>query len=136
MAFVHGKGAVFTIDSDELTTYLTDASLSNSVDVAETTTFGSEAKTYVSGQSDATISISGRYDSTASTGPDAVLNGLIGGETAVAFELGPEGSSTGKVKYTGNCFLTSYEVTAPVGDVVAFTASFQCSGAITKGTYS
>jgi len=140
MAFVHGKGGVFKIDNaagtlQTLTAYVDQWSISQSVDTAETTTMGSEVKTYLSGQSDATISISGLYDSTASTGPDVVLNGLVGLEASSTYELGPEGSSTGKVKYTGECFLTGYEITVMAQDVAKFTADFQCTGAITKTTF-
>lgn len=140
MAFVHGKGGVFKIDNaagtlQTLTAYVDQWSISNSVDTAETTTMGSEVKTYLSGQSDATISVSGLYDSTAATGPDVVLQGLIGLETTSTFELGPEGSAAGKTRYTGECFLTGYEITAAGGDVVKFTADFQVTGAITKNTF-
>ena len=140
MAFVHGKGAVFKIDNaagtlQTLTSYVDSIDFSNSVDMAETTTMGSEVKTYLSGQSDGTLSISGKWDSTASTGPDVILNGLIGLEATSTFEVGPEGSTAGKTKYTGECFLTSYVVSAPVGDVVTFTADFQITGAITKTAY-
>jgi hypothetical protein len=90
----------------------------------------------VSGQSDTTLSISGKYDSTAATGPDVVLQGLIGLETTSTFEYGPEGGATGKVRYTGECFLTGYSVSSPVGDVVSFTADFQISGAVTRGTFA
>lgn len=133
MAFIHGKDSYFEIDSDDLTAFLTDVSLSTSFDTAETSTMGTEAKTYIQGMSDATISISGRYDSTASTGPDAVLNGLTG---AVPFEFGPEGGANGNVKYSGSCIKTGYNVSAPIGDVVAFTAEFQVTGVVTKGTFS
>jgi len=141
MPFVHGKGAVFKIDNaagvlQTLTAFVDSWDFSNSVDVAETTTMGSEFKTYVSGQTDATLSISGKYDSTASTGPDVVLNGLIGLETTSTFELGPEGGTSGKIKYSGECFLTGYTISAPVGDVVTFTADFQVSGAVVKGTFT
>lgn len=136
MAFVHGKGSVFTIASKELTSYLDSVELNISGDTAESTTLGATAKSYLAGVPDSTISISGKYDSTATTGPDAVLQGLVGSDTASAFEYGPEGGDTGDVKYSGDCFMTGYKVTSPVGDVVAFTADFQCTGAITKGTYS
>lgn len=141
MAFVHGKGAAFKIDNAAgtltvLTTYIDSITFSNAVDVAETTTMGSEVKTYLSGHSDASFSISGKYDSTASTGPDVTLNGLVGLDTTSSFEYGPEGGTTGKTKYGGECFLTAYTVSAPVGDVVTFTADFQVTGAITKGTFS
>lgn len=141
MAFVHGKGGVFKVDDSAgvlqtLTTYVDQWSISNSVDMAETTTMGSEAKTYLSGQSDATISVSGFFDSTASTGPHVVLFGLIGKETSSTFELGPEGGTSGKVKVTGECFLTGYEITVAGGDASKFTADFQATGAITNTTFS
>lgn len=140
MAFVHGKGTVFKIDNaagtlQTLTTYVDSVDISHTVDTAETTTMGAEAKTYLSGQSDGTLNVSGKYDSTASTGPDVVLQGLVGLETTSTFEVGPEGSSAGKIKYTGECFLTSYAISAPVGDVVSFSADFQVTGAITKTTW-
>ena len=140
MAFVHGKGAVFKIDNaagtiQTLTAYVDSITLSNTIDMAESTTMGAEAKTYLSGQSDGTVSVSGKWDSTAATGPDVILQGLIGLETTSTYEVGPEGSTTGKIKYTGECFMTSYEVSAPVGDVVAFTAEFQFTGTQTRSTY-
>lgn len=140
MAFVHGKGGVFKIDNaagtlQTLTAYIDQWSINQTVDTAETTTMGSEVKTYLSGQSDGTISVSGLYDSTAATGPDVVLSGLIGLETTSTYELGPEGSSAGKIKYTGECFLTGYEITAAKGDAVKFTADFQLTGAVTKTTW-
>jgi len=140
MAFVHGKGAVFKLDNaagtlQVLTTYVDSVEMENTVDVAETTTMGSEVKTYVSGQSDGTISISGKWDGTASTGPHVILSGLIGLETTSSFEIGPEGSTTGKQKVLGECFLTDYKLSAPVGDVVTFTADFQVTGAVTVTTW-
>ena len=141
MAFVHGKGGVFKIDNaggtlQTLTAYVDQWSISQTVDMAETTTMGAEVKTYLSGQSDGTVSVSGLYDSTASTGPDVVLQGLIGLETTSTFELGPEGGTTGKIKYSGECFLTGYEITVMTTDVSKFTADFQCTAAITKGTFA
>lgn len=136
MAFVHGKDSVFTLDSAALTAYLTDVAFNNSVDMAETSVMGLEAKTYLSGLSDGTISLTGRYDSTAVSGPDVKLNGLVGLDTPVTFEYGPEGGTTGKVKYSGSCFLTAYNVSSPLGDIVAFTAELQITGAVVKGTYS
>lgn len=140
MAFVHGKGTVFKIDNAAgtitvLTTYVDSVEFQNTVDTAETTTMGAEAKTFVSGQSDGTLSVSGLFDGTATTGPDAILSGLIGLEASSTFEIGPEGSTAGKVKKSGECFLTSYSVSSEVGDVVKFSADFQVTGAITVGVW-
>jgi hypothetical protein len=119
-----------------LTTYITDVEFPRSQEVAETTTKGQAAKTYVQGHTDATITVNGRYDSTASTGPDVVLAGLVGDAGTVGFEFGPEGNANGATKYSGEAILTSYSISSPLSDVVGFTAEFQITGAVTKGTFS
>lgn len=140
MAFYHGKGLAFKIDNSAgtlqvLTSYVDSVDLDSSVDVGETTTAGAEDKTYVSGAAEHDLSISGKWDDTASTGPDAVLAGLIGLEVSSSFEFGPAGSTSGKVKYLGECFLTGYTRSAPVGGVVTFTADFKITGAVTRTTW-
>lgn len=140
MAFYHGKGLVFKVDSSAgtlqtLTTFVDTVDLDTSVDMGETTTAGAEDKTFVSGQAEHDLSIGGKWDDTASTGPDAVLSGLPGLETTSTFEFGPGGSSAGKVKYSGECFCTGYKRSAPSGGVVTFTADFKITGAVTRGVW-
>jgi hypothetical protein len=139
MAFGHGKSAVFKLDDSggtlrDLSSFLNDLSMPRDVDVAETTTFGvaGSAKTFITGLSGATISISGLFDATA----DGYLAGVAGGSATLSFEYGPLGSTAGMVKYTGECIMTSYEVGSSVGDVVQASAAFQVSGAITRTTWS
>ncbi len=48
----------------------------------------------------------------------------------------PEGSTSTYVKYTGEAILTSYEKSGAIGDVVTYSAEFQVTGAVTRGTYS
>lgn len=139
MAFVHGKSAVFKVDNatnvlTDLSAFLNDIGFPRDIEAAETTTFGvaGSAKTYIVGLTDASISISGLFDATA----DAALAGVVGFATLLDFEYGPAGSGSGSVKYTGTCLLTSYEVSASVGDTVSASADFQVSGAITRSTYA
>lgn len=136
MGFVHGKDSYFSVGGDDLTSYIDSVALNRSVDTAESSTMGTEAKTYVTGMSNSTISIAGKWDSTASTGPDAIMNSIVAGGTAVAFEYGPEGSGSANIKYSGSAVCTAYNVSSPIGDVVAFTGEFQVSGAVTKGAFS
>lgn len=138
MAFVHGKSAVFKVDDSggtlrDLSAYLNDVSFPRDIETAETTTFGAAggAKTYIVGLNDATISISGLFDATA----DGYLAGVVGHATPLDFEYGPAGSSGGSVKYSGTCLMTSYEVSAAVGDAVQASADFQVTGQITRGTW-
>jgi hypothetical protein len=136
MAFVHGKTAVFKVDDSggtlrDLSAYLEEVSFPRSVETSETTTFGNSAKTYIVGLSDATVSITGIFDSVS----DGYLAGALGVATPLDFEYGPAGSTAGLIKYSGTCFMTSYEVSAPVGDKVSASAEFQVTGAITRGTW-
>lgn len=135
--FRHGKSTVFKVDNSggtltDISNSLTDVSFPQSVDTAETSAFGSSAKTYVVGLTDATISVSGMFDATV----DAHLSGILAQAATVSFEYGPEGSTSGFVKYTGESILTSYEKSGAIGDMVSFSAEFQVSGAVTRGTYA
>ena len=135
--FRHGKSTVFKVDNNagsltDISNTLTDVSFPQSVDTAETSAFGASAKSYVVGLSDATLSVSGNFDATV----DAHLAAIVGKADSVSFEYGPEGSTAGYVKYTGEALLTSYEKSGAIGDVVTYSAEFQVTGAITRGTYS
>jgi len=144
MAFQHSKDAYFTITDSggtarDLSDFLNDVSFSQPIETSETTTFGAASfkKTYIRGLTDSTLSVSGLFDPTATTGPDTVLNGLTTstGSATSTFIYGPYGSATGNVKYTGECIITSYELSGSVGDAISFSSDFQCSGAITRTTF-
>lgn len=139
MAFKHGKNASFKVDNSggtltDISTYLNEVSLPRSIETGETTSFQTTggAKTYVVGLNDSTVSISGTWDATL----DAHLAGILGQDASVSFEYGPEGTATGAVKYTGEGLMTSYETSSPVADVVTFSAEFQVTGTVTRGTFA
>ena len=142
MAFVHGKDAVFKLDDSggtlrTLTSYVDNVSgLPGGRDLAEVTAFGDGGTKSIPGLQDVSFTIKGHFDSTASTGPNAVLNGLRTATATATFEYGPEGGTTGKVKFLGECWLTEYEVEAEVDDKVSFTAEFQVDGTVSSGTFS
>lgn len=131
MAFVHGKSAYFKVNSTDISAYLDEVSLPRAIATAETTTFGKSAKTYITGLTDATISTKGKWDATT----DATLAALVGATSLVTWEYGPAGSTTGNIKYSGSAIITSYDVSAPVGDAVSFSMNLQVSDTITRGTF-
>ena len=135
--FRHGKNSVFKVDNSggtltDISNVLNNVSMPREVETVETTSFGSSYRSYVVGFQNATISIEGTWDATV----DAHLAGILGQDATVSFEYGPEGSTAGYVKYTGEAYMTSYETSGAVGEVVTFSAELQVSGAITRGTYS
>ena len=136
MAFVHGKDSKFKLDNaggslTDISTYINSIDFPQTADVAETTTLGDGSKTYIVGLKDSTLSVAGLWDATA----DAIFGAVVGQSATLSFEYSPEGTSSGKVKYTGEAILTSYAQNSPVGDVVSYSADFQVSGAVTRGTH-
>lgn len=136
MAFVHGKSSVFKLDNasgslTDISAFVNNVDFPETADVAETSVLGASNKTYIVGLKDATISISGLFDATV----DAILGAVVGQTATLSYEYSPEGTASGKVKYTGEAILTNYALSSPVGDVVAYSADLQCSGAVTRGTH-
>ena len=125
MAFIHGKDTKVIIDSTDLSAYLNSAEPSRTADVGETTTFGTsgDAKTYITGEKDATVSFGGFFDSTA----DNIIQGLIGTNDKVAV-IGFDGVDATDDCMFGKGVTTNYGISSPVGDVVAVTFDLQASG--------
>lgn len=133
--FVHGKSTDFSLDDTSgtprnISNVLTSVDFPETIETAETTAFGSSAKSYIVGLKDATISVSGIWDSTV----DGYVMG--GSEPASrSFIYGPAGSTAGNVKYTGEAIVTNYSISNPVGDVVTFSLDLQVTGSVTRTTY-
>jgi|TARA_R110000824_G_scaffold399360_1_gene604750 hypothetical protein len=132
--FVHGKSTNFSLDdtggtSRDISDTLTSVDFPETIDTAETTAFGATSKSYIVGLRDASISVSGLWDAT--------IDGyIIGTEPATrTFIFGPAGSTGGNIKYTGECILTNYAVSNPVGDVVTYSIDLQCTGGVTRTTF-
>lgn len=139
MTFVAGKVSVFKVQDAggtlrDLSAYFNKGDLDRMADMLETTVFGLNSKTYVSGLFDGSIPLEGFYDSTVTSGVDVVLSGILGGATRT-FELGPEGGSAGKIKYTGSCLLKSYKISSAVAEIVSISAELQLTGDVTRTTF-
>lgn len=111
----------------------TDFNVSN--DTHDDTSYGQTGHTKKVGLTDGTIVLKGFWDKTALTGTETVLASLLGLFAPVDFIFGPEGSGTGKVKKTGKFVLRDYQVSVPVGDLIAFTANLEISGPVTTGVF-
>ena len=133
MAFVHGKNTSVTIDSDDLSAYCNSVQFNRSADSHDVTTFGKNQKVYNSGLKDGEVTLEGIYDSTAATGPGAVLRPLVGGAN-VEFVYKPEGSGVGKPVATVDVIVTAYEESAPVADMITWSATLQMSDSIADTT--
>lgn len=131
--FSTGKAAVFSIDDTGgtarvISDVLNSIDFPESTDTAETTAFGASSRSYIVSLESATISISGMYDATV----DGYFKGGV--EPATRSFVYKPGVTSGDAIYSGECILTSYSLSSPVGDVNTFSADFQVTGAVTRTT--
>lgn len=148
MAKTHGKDSVFLIDDSSgslrnISPYVTNVEFPPQVDMAETTCMTETSKTYLPGTVGCVITITGVWDDTATVGSDTVLGpimvtyaGCTSAGGSLTYEYGPEGNGDGDIKYTGECFLASYQPSGGVGGAVTYTASIQCTDDISRTTFS
>ena len=65
MAFKQGKDTKIYVNSSNYSSYFNNADATRTADTAESTTFGNSAKTYIAGEKDGTVSLTGFFDATA-----------------------------------------------------------------------
>ena len=102
-------------------------SISQVGDIIETSVMGTQAKSYLPGQT----SFTGTMDVLFNSGDSAqdTLAAAVGSDPATV-ELYPSGEVSVK-KFTGEVIITGYDLTADQNDAVTATVSFQGTGALT-----
>jgi hypothetical protein len=141
MAFFDSEKSVFRLDDTggnlrDISTYLQEMSgLPGSRKLNEVTALGDGGTKWHPSLEDVQISLSGTYDDTATTGPDAILGPLRTHTAELDFDYGPKGSAGSATKYSGKFFCTDYQVQSRVGELVMWTATLQVNGKVARGTY-
>lgn len=131
--FRHGKGVSVYVDQYDFSQYFKDLTNSNAVETAETTAFGSSAKTYIVGLKDGGVTLSGYFESTTAVGTDEYFDSVLGSATKQKVIVAPEGNIVGGRAMVLVADDTSYEVSGSIGDVVGANAEFQASSGVDHG---
>lgn len=131
MAFKHGRLAEITVNTKALSLYSDSADINFKVDTADTTVFTNTWKTFIAGLIGASLTLSGDYDPTVTTGPASVLTALLGAAPfAVIFY--PAGNNAGQgTSHTFNALLTDYKEASKTSAAVRFDATLLVTGADT-----
>jgi hypothetical protein len=130
MTLIHGKSAVVTIATNDISPYTNSVELKRAGDSHDITCFGATGHAYQGGLTDGTLSLKGVYDSgTAATIPRKAFQGNLGASLAFVYEAA--GAGSGNPKVAGSGILTAYEESAPVADMVTWSAELQITGAVT-----
>ena len=134
MAIQHGQKGVFTLNSVDLP-HTTSVSLNFDQPAADATAMEDEWQVFTTGIPGATIDVAGWFDPAAANN-DATIFAQLSAETEVTFAWGPFGDQSTDVKYSGNCFISSYSPSAEVASTVVYALTLQVTGPITRGAYS
>lgn len=133
MAFKHGKDGRVLVSQYDLSAFLNELSSSQTIETAETTTFGSAAKTYITGLNDGTLSFSGMFDGSEDAISD-VFESIIDSEAnAIITMVHGSGFATGSACVLAQAKQTSYDISVPVADVVSLSGEFQVTGGLRNG---
>ena len=133
MPYRHGKDTKVLVGQFDLSAYINEANPSMSLETAETSTFGTSAKTYITGQNDGTISFSGFFDGDANAIAEVFENIIATDATPVITIAYDGGYARGNRASLAQGKQTSYEVSAPVSDVVSLNGEFQVTGGLRQG---
>jgi hypothetical protein len=160
VSFSHGSNTDVYLQGVDATAFLKDQSMAMSIEAAETTVFGVNAKQYIPGLGDATHSLAGFFDSNAasdSTSFDYFLQSLVGvdnivsttfpgGDTFGARGYGIKGEMTkAQLKTDVSAAATSdielqsdvaREVVVSLHNIIAETASGNSAGNVDNGALS
>lgn len=141
MSRSHGKNAHFAIDDSSGTLRNISADVDNTTGLpgaralSEVTSYTDTGERFIPGLEGSTFTVSGQFSSTATTGSVTVLNSLRTYASTATFNFGPEGSGTGAIKYSGECWMESFVTAAAVKDKVPFTATFRMDNGLTVGVF-
>ena len=134
MAFIDGRGSRFSITDTsgtmrDLSAYITEVrGLPGERALNEVTALGDSGARYKPGGESVSFTLRGLFDDSAVVGADAVLGALRYHDTPTRFEYAPAGLTAGRPRYTGNCWVKSYEILSRAGEQVSWEATLQVEG--------
>jgi hypothetical protein len=113
MARIQNKHTVIIVDGVDISEHCTDSNRERSSGTEDNTTYGKNAivkdPTLLTGA----FACSGKYDTSTTNGPRAVIDPLVG--TKVTIKYRPEGTGPGLPQDLLEAVVTKYVETAPVG---------------------
>lgn len=128
----HGKNGYISIGGGVLTGYVNTTQIARGVDTHDTTVYGNDAHRFNGGLLNNSGSMGGFFDSAAVTGSASVLEPIVSAAVAVELIWRPEGTGAGKPEDTAQVIITNYVESAPVADMITWTADFVVDGEITR----
>lgn len=137
MATLTGNNGAVSINSVNVAS-VRNFSIEMAADTVETTTMGTDVRTYITGLSQFSGSADIYFDASDFDTYESTFNptaGLVGASgVAVKLYLAENYSSTSDYAFTGNVIVTGYTVNSSFDGMVEASISFQGTGATTYST--
>ena len=134
MARIVLTNASITFASTDISSYVSSVTLSTSLDVVDTTAFGSTARSRVAGLADNQVTVE-FFQDFASGALESIVYPTIG--TSVAMVIKPVSGTTTAVnpQYSFNALIAEWQpLSGAVGELSTASVTWPVSGAITKAT--
>lgn len=128
MSAVHGKLTVIKIATADISPYANASELTRGGDSHDKTGYGKNAHVFHPGLGTGSFTCSGVYDNTATTGSAAVLKPLVNTMVQVIRQV--EGTGSGLPQESFEAHFAEYTESAPVADMVQWSANFTVSDEI------
>lgn len=132
MAFTptHGRLAVLTVATLDVSLSVKTSTLEESADVHDTTGYTLANRTKAGGLIDGKFTASGLYDIGTVTGTALALEGQRGNTHALVLKI--TGAGTGKPQDVFSAVMSKFTKTDPVDDMVTWAAEWEITGAIVR----
>lgn len=137
MATFLGNGVQLTVNSVDLSTYVSSVTISQEFDQLEVTAMGDGGHKYIAGLENSSISIDFNADFAASKvnqtiGGATAGNGLIGTTTTLTIKPAAGATSASNPLYTATCLVSQWPQVYNVGELATVSVTWPVSGTIAK----
>ena len=128
------SNASITINSVDLSSYVTSVTLSQSAANLEDTAMGDTSRSYIGGLKSGSVDIEFNADFAAAK-TEATIFPLVGTSTAVVIKPVDASVSVTNPSYSFNAVVTEWDtLNGSVGEIATHSISWPITGAITKAT--
>lgn len=134
MARIVLTNASVVFASADLSTYVSSVTLSTSLDVVDTTSFGNTARTRVAGLADNQVTIE-FFQDYASGLLESIIYPTIGTSAAMVIKPVAGTTTASNPQYSFNALVSEWQpLSGAVGELATASVTWPISGAITKAT--
>ena len=137
MAVFLANGVQVTVNSINLSAYVSSVTINQEFDQLEVTAMGDSGHKYIAGLENSSISIDFNADFATSLVNQTINgsgagNGLVGSTTSIVIQPAAGSASASNPKYTATCLVTQWPQVFNVGELATVSVTWPVNGAIVK----